>query len=184
MGRQCEFPSDHPDFTPEPQVRAKVLARPRVYEYADEFGNCSGCVRALSFCYKPNLDNETLFAVEIRNQENGNVMHHAVRVRSRTALGNCESYSRDLSDCCVEQMLTIPLRVTNNHRFSLRVYQLTSDGTAQLTSELLRHRTEMTNGSIMDLDSGRYLRRGTMIPKPLFFFRIDTDVSNINGSYI
>ena len=100
---ECEFPSDHPDFTPEPPVHAQVLDRPRVYEHNDEFGDCSGCVRALNFCYRPSsIDNETLFTVEIRNRTGNVYLSRDVIVRSRTALGSCESYNPTMTDCCVE----------------------------------------------------------------------------------
>ena len=171
---ECEFPPDHPDLTPEPLVYAEILDRPRVYEYTDEFGNCSGCVRALNFCYRPfAVDNETLFTVEIRNAGGNVELSRDVIVRSVAALGSCERYSPSLTDCCVEQVLAEPFSVLHNRHFSLKVYHLASDGT-RLASILLRHLSEMTNGRQMDLGTGQYLS-GTMIPKSLFFFRIDTN---------
>ena len=170
---ECEFPSDHPDLTPEPLVYAQILTQHRVYEYTDEFGDCSGCVRSLNLCYRPSsIDNETLFTVGIRNGGGDVVvtLSRDVIVRSRTALGNCESYSPDLSDCCVEQVLAEPFIVNQNIRYSLRV----PFGPQSL---LLRHQSEVTNGRRLDLGSDQYLS-GTMIPKSLFFFRIDTDIPN------
>ena len=169
---ECEFPTDHPDFTPEPQVYAQILQAHRVYEYADRFGDCSGCVRALNFCYRPHTANEMLFTVEIRNPGSGNeVLSRDVIVSLRsTDVSNCENYSPGMSDCCVEQVLAEPFTVNQNFHYSLRV----PNGQNSL---FLRHQSEMTNGRQLDLGSGQYLS-GTMIPKPLFFFRIDTDVPN------
>ena len=144
---------------------AQVLNQGRVYEYTDEFGRCNGCVRALNFCYRPHTANEMLFTVEIRNPGSGNeVLSRDVIVSLRsTDVSNCENYSPGMSDCCVEQVLAEPFTVNQNFRYSLRV------PTGQ-NSLLLR---EMTNGG--QLGSGQYLS-STMIPKPLFFFHIDTDV--------
>ena len=177
---ECEFPSDHPDFTPQPQVHAQTLDRPRVYEYTDEFGNCNGCVRALNFCYRPHAgDNETLFTVEIRSEGGNVVLSRNVIVRSLAAIGNCERYSPGMIDCCVEQVLTEPFSVNQNHHFSLRVYQLRADRSTPLTSQLLRHQSDMTNGRQRDLGSDQYLTDSiVMIPKPLFFFHINIDIPN------
>ena len=51
--------------------------------YTDEFGDCSGCVRALNFCYRPGVDNDndTLLTVEIRNRA-GNVYSTVSRCHS------------------------------------------------------------------------------------------------------
>ena len=155
---ECEFPCDHPDFTPEPTVSAQVFDQARVYEYTDEFGDCSGCVRALNFCYRPGVDNDndTLFTVEIRNRTGNVVLSQDVIVRSMAALGSCESYSPDLSDCCVEQVLAEPFTVNHTHHVSLIVQlyalRLNMDGTSSIhTPQPLHHQSEMTNGRIMDL---------------------------------
>ena len=173
---ECEFPCDHPDFAPEPPVSAQAFDQYRVYEYTDEFGDCSGCIRALNLCYRPGVykDNDTVFTLEIRNRAGNVELSQDVTVRSMTALGSCENYSPDLSDCCVEQVLPEPFTVNHAHHFSLmaQLYAIgrNMDGTTIVhTPQPLHHQSEMTNGRIMDPISGQNLSV-TVIPKPLFFF--------------
>ena len=90
------------------------------------------------------------------------------------ALGSCESYSPDLSDCCVEQVLAESFTINPTHHFSLitQLYAIRENMDGTFTPQPLHHQTEMTNGRIMDLGSSQYLSV-TMIPKPLFFFHIN-----------
>ena len=65
-GDQCDFPPDHPTY--QSDNGRQIVDQIRVYVYTDTFGDCSGCVRAVNFCYSPRggAATETLFTVEIR----------------------------------------------------------------------------------------------------------------------
>ena len=66
-GDQCDFPPDHPTYQSDNGLQ--IVDQVRLYVYNDTFGDCSGCVRAVNFCYSPREDaaTETLFTVEIRD---------------------------------------------------------------------------------------------------------------------
>ena len=68
-GDQCDFPPDHPTYQSDNGLQ--IVDQVRVYVYNDTFGDCSGCVRAVNFCYSPRGDGatETLFTVEIRKNK-------------------------------------------------------------------------------------------------------------------
>ena len=89
------------------------------------------------------------------------VLSQDVTVRSiMAALDSCESYSPDLSDCCVEQVLAESFTINHTHHFSLitQLYAIREnmDGTFSIhTPQPLHHQTEMTNGRIMDLGSSQ-----------------------------
>ena len=59
-GDQCDFPPDH--LTYQSDNGLLIVDQVRVYVYTDTFGDCSGCVRAVNFCYSPRRDAATLFA--------------------------------------------------------------------------------------------------------------------------
>ena len=67
MGETCQFPPDHPiqNLTVGQTVPVTEMERYHVYIYDRTFGDCRGCVRSLTFCYKPGSSNE-LMTVEIR----------------------------------------------------------------------------------------------------------------------
>ena len=166
-GELCEFPSDHPiqDLESGGTVPVQEMENNRVYIYTDQFGNCSGCVRSLRFCYLPNSDE--LMTIEIRNPVGALRDSHIVTVDSTNDRTNCaERYSLDpAAYCCVEQMLTEPFVVgSHNLHYRLRF--------GNVPSLLLSHQTETVAGRQEGLNGG--VIQGTVY-KPLFYFTIDPD---------
>ena len=167
-GELCEFPSDHPiqDLESGGTVPVELMGNNRVHIYTDQFGNCSGCVRSLRFCYRPNSDE--LMTIEIGNNGGGVGLStsHTVTVDSTNDRTNCaEIYSLNAADCCVEQMLTEPF-VVGNHNLH---YRLRFDNVASL---LLRHLNETVAGRQEGLNGGVIQN---IVYKPLFYFTIDPD---------
>ena len=160
-GELCQFPSDHPIQILESEVAVPVeeMENNRVYIYTDQFGNCSGCVRSLRFCYKPNMNE--LMTIEIGNNGDGLSASHIVTVDSTNDMTNCaERYSLNHFYCCVEQMLTEPFVVGHkNWHYRLRF--------GNVASLLLRHQNETVAGRQEGLNGAVY--------KPLFYFTIDPD---------
>ena len=167
MGEVCEFPTDHPiqDLESGQTFQTEFMNNNLVYVYTDNFGACRGCVRSIKFCYRPGSgQSEELMTIEIRNNGNNVVASYTVTVNADNDRTNCtERYSLINTDCCVEQMLTEPLVISNpTWHYDLRI--------ANPTSFLLRHQTETVNGHLEILD-GHSLSGS--VYKPLFYFIID-----------
>ena len=157
-GELCEFPSD---LESGGTVLVLEMGNNRVYIYTDQFGDCSGCVRSLRFCYRPIGDE--LMTIEIRTPAGGLQDSHVVTVDSTNDRTNCaERYSLITAYCCVEQILTEPFVVGHQNLH----YRLSFGGVPSL---LLRHQTETVAGRQEDVHGT------TTVPvyKPLFYFTID-----------
>ena len=150
MGETCRFPQDHPIQNP---VASDVVEmhQNRVYTFNNTFGNCSGCVTSLTFCYRPRNVSQ-LMTIEIKKPGNsGNIdITHVVTVNSTNDRNNCaRRYGLTHPDCCVNQTLTEPFRVQRQSHYALNI---------STTDSLLLRLTQM---------------EGSMY-RPLFYFTIDT----------
>ena len=170
---ECEFPPGHPVHS-NGLSPGEVLHQGRVYVYNDTFGDCGGCVRALTYCYQPgNAVSETLFTVEIRS--NGMVRtSYEVGVNpnnDRIDRSNCISISDLLTHprCCINETLAEPFSVNYNRHYALKV----PSGSISL---LLRHQTQLASGTQYRTDTGEELTNSPLY-KPLFFFTIDSTIS-------
>ena len=155
----CQFPQDHPIQNPK-EADVVVMSNHHVYIFTNKFGNCSGCVRSLTLCYRPHSAGDKLMTIEIRNP--GVVSTYPVTVNSSM---NCaQNYGLNHADCCVTQILTAPFMVQNNSHYALNTLSNTNP-------LLLRHKYENVSGTLLD-------RHETNLPdtlyKPLFYFTIDS----------
>ena len=168
FGETCQFPTNNPiqDLEAGETFQTQIMDHNRLYTYTDNFGSCHGCVRSIKFCYRPsNVESEELMTIELRNNGNSSTGTHTVFVNSAQDRANCpERYSLHFTDCCVEQILTEPLAVTNPQwYYALRIYNP--------MSALLRHQTETVNGQQNDIVDGSLIQ--SPMYKPLFYFFID-----------
>ena len=163
-GNFCQFPPNNPIqyLVSGSSFIAVPMASAIVYVYTDEFGNCSGCVRAVTLCYRPrqNATATEELLIEIRHKNNNVQQTHMVTLHPVRDRKNCEErYSLHHTDCCFEHVFSDPFSVNHNRHYALNL-------PTGLMSLPLRHSSEMVN------EDG-------MLYKPLFYFTIDTSLSKL-----
>ena len=165
MGETCQFPPDHPiqNLTAGQMVPVTEMERHRVYIYNRTFGDCRGCVRSLTFCYKPGSTDEPM-AIEIRNPQNDRIhTNHTVRVDVINDFYYCaERYNLSSNYCCVNQELTAPFMVQEDRKYALN---------SGNTGSPLLHQNDNVSGTLLDWH-GSHL--ADTLYKPLFYFTIDS----------
>ena len=173
-GDQCDFPPDHPTYQSDNGLQ--FVHQIRVYVYTDTFGDCSGCVRAVNFCYSPRGDaaTETLFTVEIRKNNDEVETSRDVIVYPDSDRNNRTNCLNDGLDCCLEQILAEPFSVVHNRHYALRI-------PLGLKSLLLQNISELANGHQIDINNGATIN--SPLHKPLFFFSINSSMY-LNMLYI
>lgn len=145
FGDICSYPPDSPieDLISGQMFQVVVINPLRVYHYTDNFGDCNGCIRGVTFCYRPAstaATTEDIFTIEIRNNGGLIVESYTITVHPMNDRVNCsERYNLFHTDCCIEQILPMPFRVSQNQYYALRM--------VSVDSLLLRHLSETTNGS-------------------------------------
>ena len=141
-----------------------------VYDYIDEFGNCSGCVRAVTLCYRPGesaSDTEELF-IEIRHSNSNVERTHMVTLHPVRDRDSCEErYTLHHTDCCFEHVFSDPFSVNHDRHYALNL----PNG---LMSNPLRHPSEIVNGSQRSPNDDHIIVDA--VYQPLFYFTIDTSV--------
>ena len=170
-GDQCDFPPDHPTYQSDNGLQ--IVDQIRVYVYTDTFGDCSGCVRAVNFCYLPRggAATETLFTVEIRKNNNEVETSRDVIVNPDSDRNNRTNCLNDGLDCCLEQILAEPFSVVHNRHYALRV-------TFGPHSLLLQNMSELANGHQININDGSTI--DSPLHKPLFFFSINSSMCHNN----
>ena len=145
-----------------------------MYVYSDTFGNCSGCVQALTYCYLPrSVASETLLTVEIRHSNGMVQTSYEVGVNptyDQNDRSNCISDLLSYPYCCIHETLAEPFSVNYNCHYALKV-------PSGPTSLLLRHQTQLASGTQYTIDTEAIIN--TPLYKPLFFFTIDSTISTL-----
>ena len=168
MGQLCEFPSDHPirNLKEQQTVPVEEMENNHVYVYNTTFG-MNGCVRRLTFCYRPQSGTE-LMDIEIRNSGNGqNPTIRNVSVSVDAGMMCAEIPTLNHAYCCVNK--TSEFMVQNNMSYALRM-----PNTGNL---LLRHQNNTVPGYWTNLHGENRLES---LYKPLFYFSIDTSSGTLH----
>ena len=175
-GDQCDFPPDHPTYQSDNGLQ--IVDQVRVYVYNDTFGDCSGCVRAVNFCYSPRGDaatlfaaTETLFTVEIRKNNDEVETSRDVIVNPDSDRNNRTNCLNDGLDCCLEQILAEPFSVVHNRHYALRI-------PLGPKSLLLQNISELANGHQININNSATIN--SALHKPLFFFSINSSMCHNN----
>ena len=166
----CQFPPDNPiqDLVSEQSFIAVPMTSGIVYDYIDMFGDCSGCVRAVTLCYRPATDTEELF-IEIRRNNSGVEKTRMVTLHS----DSCEDtyFLPGINDCCFEHVFSPPFSVNHNRHYALNL-------PTGLMSLPLRHPSEMISGTQRSPIDDHIIVY--VVYQPLFYFTIDTHLSKLN----
>ena len=159
----CQFPQDHPIQNPA-AGEVTLMNNNHVYIFTNTFDSCSGCVRSLTFCYRPNsATGGDLMTIEILRNSGGIDRMYPVTVNSAMDMTQCaQRYNLNQADCCVEHPLEMPFMVQSNRHYALNM--------GNAASLLLRHQEETVPGT---QEPSHPSLQGSLY-KPLFYFTIDT----------